>query len=135
MRRLFAALVLSVFFANCCLAVQDTPHAPATQSVTHSGASQFVLHLDIENSRETQTGQLLVELTRKIPFIAEQIETLPEELCFLKQANLQSVSIYLPASRTSGDEVVVDVKGDYDRTRFLKLIEKQCPLKNLRGQY
>lgn len=118
MKRLLFTSVLGLCLLNCSLAIQ----AQETGSKQSENAEGFVLHVDVDRLRESQTGRTLFESVKKSPYVAGQLATIPDELAFIKSAQIHSITICAQQPH-AGNMPVVDMVADVDSDQIVALIE------------
>lgn len=119
MPRIVAALVLNLIVAFG-LSAQD-PLPSKTRTASSPPSSSFILHVDVQRLKQSSTGEKLIQSLCDLPHVADQLDSIPRDLAFLKQARIDqlTISTTLPGG---GGKPVLHVKADLDEQGFFRLI-------------
>ncbi len=121
MHRRLAALVVLGVLSGWSVGSSDVM-AQSSRAKQETDSSVFLLHLNFERLQETETGQLLIQAFRGIPFVQEQLSGLPDELQFLTEIQISTMTV--STDFPNGREVpVIHARARCDREKLRGLVQ------------
>lgn len=122
---MFIDLVRKTKFAACLIFIllsMLVPAALAQETANNSDqADQVFVHLDLVKLAQSQTGKVLVDSLYKIPYVHKQLNSIPDNLLFLKNARCESITLQVSGSHQQ-QTAVLEVACELDQQKLFDLL-------------